>query len=75
MSQAHLLKTIILTQGAVIELTNHDGCKKCGASDHNRKYFKCPHCNYHFCGLCAITAPYQAQMVECPSCHQWLSWT
>lgn len=69
-----LLDTITQSQDAVIELHQHDGCKKCGAETKDRKYFCCPKCSFIFCGQCAVPNAFQARTAECPGCHARLPW-
>lgn len=74
MSKDDLLRAIVQPPNAVIELTNHDGCKTCGATSNDRKYFSCPDCHHQFCGQCAVPDTNLARTAKCPECKKRFPW-
>ena len=71
MCEEALLKTLVGSPNAIIEMPQHGACQCCGAEDNNRKYFKCPYCGAIHCGICWFPANSMVpHSLLCPTCKQ-----
>lgn len=55
------------------EMGEYTDCESCRNTKKGTTIWRCPKCNYNFCGACRLEVGY-SKCIACPACKAQLSW-